>query len=185
MKVKASKNQHDVGVALQLAVEPFVQKLAKDLTVMLAEHADRVLTAAARGAIASLKAELDPVPIVESTIVATMEVRPKKSHKKRERNYKPDNYPQSRRARDDRSAAQANGSKPITCRKCGYIGGNARGCGTAHETLGAGAKQNGVTVADLKPPPCQQIGSVRANRGRSRRAPSRAIAMTRSLQLWN
>lgn len=53
---------------------------------------------------------------------------------KRERDYKPENYPPSRRDREERAVPQANGKKPVTCSKCGYVGGNARGCGTAHET---------------------------------------------------
>lgn len=32
-------------------------------------------------------------------------------------------------------ARQTNGKRPVTCQKCGYIGGNQRGCGTSHPTL--------------------------------------------------
>lgn len=57
---------------------------------------------------------------------------------KRQRDYKPENYPPSRRAREERAESQANGKKPITCKTCGFVGGNARGCGTAHETKSPG-----------------------------------------------
>lgn len=54
--------------------------------------------------------------------------------KARQRDVKPENYPPSRRAREERTEPQANGKKPVTCTKCGFVGGNARGCGTAHPT---------------------------------------------------
>ena len=32
----------------------------------------------------------------------------------------------------------------VTCKKCGFVGGNARGCGTAHVTVTADAENNDV-----------------------------------------
>lgn len=37
-------------------------------------------------------------------------------------------------ARAPRPHAPLVAKKPIVCSKCGFVGGNARGCGTAHET---------------------------------------------------
>lgn len=41
------------------------------------------------------------------------------------------------RDREDRGKKQANGKNAPTCSACGFVGGNARGCGRAHPTLGA------------------------------------------------
>lgn len=51
------------------------------------------------------------------------------------RAYTPQTYPPSRRAGHQPGQLQANGKKAVTCGKCGFVGGNARGCGTAHEPM--------------------------------------------------
>jgi len=59
----------------------------------------------------------------------------------RKRALSPDADPPSRRDRGDREDRAAtpstptNGKKFVTCKRCGFVGGNARGCGTAHETI--------------------------------------------------
>jgi len=68
------------------------------------------------------------------------------------RDVKPGNYPPSRRSRDQRAALQANGKKPVTCSACGFVGGNARGCGTAHETQLPGSQLPGsASILDTPP----------------------------------
>lgn len=150
------KRTPEVSAALSKAIEPFVRDLALRLAEMLAEHADRALVAAREHAIERLSAELaggHDAADQDDTPAEEPEPKRRAIAAKRVRVAKPETYAPSRRAREDRTALQANGKAPPSCSKCGYVGGNARGCGTAHETLVAGAKQNGVTVADVEPPP--------------------------------
>lgn len=49
------------------------------------------------------------------------------------------------------AALQANGKKVVTCKKCGFVGGNARGCGTAHAT-------KVVTIGSATCPPHSFVG---------------------------
>lgn len=43
--------------------------------------------------------------------------------------------PIGHRGAEPSSSTFPNAKKPITCSKCGFVGGNARGCGRAHPTL--------------------------------------------------
>lgn len=82
---------------------------------------------------------------------------------KRERDYKPENYPPSRRDREDRAAPQANGKKPVTCQACGFVGGNARGCGRSHPTLEAPPPRTVRPEA-----PTRSAGAIEADREQRR-----------------
>lgn len=65
----------------------------------------------------------------------------------------------------------------VTCKKCGFVGGNARGCGTAHPTQRASAMANGaVQDSGRTPPPAQpRVSTIAArvyNRAKQAAAPS-------------
>lgn len=44
-------------------------------------------------------------------------------------------FPADKRGRADKTAITASGKRPVTCRQCGFVGGNTRGCGTSHRTI--------------------------------------------------
>lgn len=49
------------------------------------------------------------------------------------------------------SRTPANKGGKVTCTKCGYVGGNARGCGTAHETQTKAAKASASDDSEDEP----------------------------------
>jgi hypothetical protein len=129
-------------------VRPLVDRLAEDLASLAVERLEAELVRieeALTVALSSYQSDSPPNLIAAALgpeLAKILDAPEKKPHRKRERvrEYEPENYPPSRRAREQRTEPQKNGAKPITCSKCGFVGGNARGCGTAHPTLTATAK---------------------------------------------
>lgn len=132
-------------------LRPFVDRLENDLIAVVESRISAEVERAraafdiALSAYASDDTEQECPPVVpalaspsgQSKDKAHRDVKP--SNVPRVRAYKPENYPSSRRDREDRTALQANGKKPVTCQKCGYVGGNKRGCGKSHPTQTATA----------------------------------------------
>lgn len=127
---------------LRARVRQIVDRVVTDLTELAITRVERELERmgqAFEAGVSSYASEGPPDLITAALgpeLAAMLTPTPKKSHKKkRERDYTPEEYPPSRRAREERTEPQKNGSKPITCSKCGFVGGNARGRGRAHPTL--------------------------------------------------
>ena len=51
-----------------------------------------------------------------------------------------DTKPANALQRPQSTGLTANGKQPPTCKKCGFVGGNSRGCGRSHPTQGAKAE---------------------------------------------
>lgn len=80
--------------------------------------------------------------VVESKVVrpdSPLEIDVDRFLGKHEEPERPADVPASRRPRGqskDKPARKQGGQagSKVTCKRCGFVGGNARGCGTAHET---------------------------------------------------
>lgn len=124
-------------------VRPLVERLAANLTELAVARVEAELermTEAFEVALSAYQSD-EPSDLITKALGpelgAMLNAKPEPLPSvpaKRDRDYKPENYPPSRRAREERTELQANGKRPVTCTKCGFVGGNARGCGTAHET---------------------------------------------------
>ena len=146
-------------------LRPFVDRLENDLIAVVESRISAEVERAraafdiALSAYASDDTEQECPPVVpalaspsgQSKDKADRDVKP--SNVPRVRAYKPDNYPPSRRDREDRTALQANGKKPVTCQKCGYVGGNQRGCGKSHPTQTSDAVTPAPNVGRQVQPP--------------------------------
>lgn len=129
-------------------LKPLVDRFCGELAAFVQARVDAAVAEAEQAiesAISAIVADLEPGDEASAA---------KPASPVRVRNWSPTNYPPSRRGREERAAPQANGKKPVTCSKCGFVGGNARGCGTAHETIVAddpGEVDAPVVQREVKP----------------------------------
>lgn len=114
-------------IDLAARLQPVVDKFAKALLAIVESRIDDIILRA-EGAIegALSVVELEPVELAAPTKARTP--KPKKLAKP----------PRKVKAQ-------------ITCKKCGFVGGNSRGCGTAHETVSSIATGESPPPTTAKP----------------------------------
>jgi hypothetical protein len=126
-------------------IRSVVDEFALELASIVEKHVDSVLEqafaqvgAALDGALSIAVGELarDEVRVVETVVdlpgiaIAKTAAKPRATKQKLGAGF----ADLANKINRERTALQANGKKPVTCTKCGYVGGNARGCGRAHPT---------------------------------------------------
>jgi hypothetical protein len=149
-------------------IQPTVDLVARELAGLAEERVVAMLSKISIAcqqtlSIAAADLEFDSgtdaaIPGVASLVDSALAVAPRKTATSR--TYTPATYPPSRRAGHQPGQIQSNGKRAVTCQKCGFVGGNARGCGSAHET------QSRITAAtpdsDEK---TARLGAIRARVG--------------------
>jgi dihydroorotase-like cyclic amidohydrolase len=145
---------------LATRLRPLVNAFARQLTELVQARIDAVIVdaeTAIESALSAIVADLEP---------AAAESPRKQSISERRRVHGLAEVPADERSENVATIIAAPVSrvaKPtpvhvakvsgkVTCKRCGFVGGNARGCGTAHETLVADNEDDEPEVRVAEPP---------------------------------